>query len=277
MWSQLSLALLMSCALLGQLSCLDTELSSSDSLLRADAVTDCSQQLLTCLTPNLKNPFTTITDLKKNCNELINCKLDKCNQLLQTGQNVNSLGKCLGMSCNALDPVKLLPQLLQNGQFIPNLIQLLVIRCLPIGGLTTEALYQPRVNYTRGDCDIEGKEVYGKSYAFGVVKPGDEQALQEAVATIGPISVCIQCPKGFWFYKGGITDDPNCKSDLITVDHCVLVVGYGTDTKTKQNYWLVKSSSGENWGEDGYVRMARNKHNQCAIATQAVYPVVTPV
>ncbi|XP_054165839.1 procathepsin L-like [Oppia nitens] len=144
-------------------------------------------------------------------------------------------------------------------------------------GLTTEALYKPRVNYTKGHCDYYVKTVYGKAYAFGILKPGDEQALQEAVATIGPISVCIQCPKGFWFYKGGITDDPNCKSDLITVDQCVLVVGYGTDTKTKQDYWLVKSSSGENWGEDGYVRMARNKHNQCAIATLASYPVITRV
>ncbi|XP_054165838.1 crustapain-like [Oppia nitens] len=146
-----------------------------------------------------------------------------------------------------------------------------------IGGLTTEALYQPRVNYTRGQCDSDGKAIYGKSYSYGIVKPGDEQALQEAIATIGPISVCIQCPKGFWYYKGGIIDDPNCHSELTKTDHCVLVVGYGTDTKSKQDYWLVKNSVGQHWGENGYIRMARNKHNQCAIATMASYPVVTPV
>lgn len=92
-----------------------------------------------------------------------------------------------------------------------------------------------------------------------------EDALKEAVATVGPISVGIDADSIF-FYSSGIFYDPNCGD---WTDHAVLAVGYGTEAG--EDYWLVKNSWGTGWGEDGYIRMARNKDDMCGIATFATY------
>jgi hypothetical protein len=90
---------------------------------------------------------------------------------------------------------------------------------------------------------------------------GDENALG-AMVDIGPVSVVIN---GNWFasYTGGVAN-PDCESQIPSF-WSVLVVGYGVDTSTGTDYWLVKNSLGTGWGEAGYFRIVRNQ-NKCGIA-----------
>merc|ERR1712080_749037 len=111
--------------------------------------------------------------------------------------------------------------------------------------------------------------------AYKTIPTGDENALQAAVANVGPISVGIDASQeSFQLYQKGVYYEPDCSSQFL--DHGVLAVGYGTKKMhgKSKDFWLVKNSWGTDWGMHGYIEMSRNVNNSCGIATQASYPVV---
>ncbi|XP_043529776.1 procathepsin L-like [Frieseomelitta varia] len=138
------------------------------------------------------------------------------------------------------------------------------------GGLDKEANYPYEAK--NDNCRYDAVNKGASDNGFVCIPVGDEQKLKAAVATKGPVSVAIDAShQSFQFYSEGIYYEPKCSSQ--NLDHGVLVVGYGTD-ENGQDYWLVKNSWSEAWGNNGYIKMARNKQNHCGIATDAVYPLV---
>ena len=52
----------------------------------------------------------------------------------------------------------------------------------------------------------------------------------------------------------GVLSPPSPQS-LIVVNHCLSVVGWGTD-ETGAAFWIVQNSFGPEWGEHGFARMS---------------------
>lgn len=79
---------------------------------------------------------------------------------------------------------------------------------------------------------------------FVDLKSGDEEALKEAVATVGPVSIAIDVTEDkFMLYKDGVFFDDTCANGQDDLNHGVLVVGYGPSDKmrtTQDNdkYWI---------------------------------------
>jgi cathepsin L len=139
-------------------------------------------------------------------------------------------------------------------------------------GLCTEDSYQ----YTASDGSCKASSCTTASPAATVtgytdINQGSEDDLTNALATVGPVSVAIDAShQSFQFYKSGVYHELLCSSTRL--DHGVTAVGYGT--MGSKDYYIVKNSWGTVWGEQGYINMARNKNNNCGIASSASYPLV---
>jgi C1A family cysteine protease len=73
------------------------------------------------------------------------------------------------------------------------------------------------------------------------------------VATIGPVVVQIYVSQNFIQYVSGVLSDSLCVPSNLP-NHDVLVIGYGT--LNGHDYWLIKNSSGQDWGLSGYAMLA---------------------
>ena len=139
------------------------------------------------------------------------------------------------------------------------------------GGLCSEKEYPYKAE--GGSCEASScGTLYDPISSYTDVTSRSEPDLETATAA-GCVSVAIEADQfAFQYYSSGILDG-TCGTNL---DHGVLVVGYGNDGN--QEYWKVKNSWGESWGEDGYVLICKEcnkngKDGECGILMQPSYPV----
>jgi cathepsin L len=137
-------------------------------------------------------------------------------------------------------------------------------------GIDTETSYPYKA--IDESCRFSKSNIGATDTGFTDIKTGDESDLENAIATVGPISVAIDASQdSFQFYKSGVYYEPDCSSEQL--DHGVTAVGYDTSSDGKK-YYIVKNSWGLSWGNKGYIWMSREHDNNCGIATAASYPLV---
>ena len=121
---------------------------------------------------------------------------------------------------------------------------------------------------------------------------GNATAMQHALVTFGPLWISLyvgsycsnasasSCPVQpdtarnimtmFQGYAGGIFQVQGCKTSTSNNNHAMVIVGYGHDSKTNLDFWKVRNSWGNGWGEDGYVRIQRGV-NMCNVESDAFF------
>lgn len=136
-------------------------------------------------------------------------------------------------------------------------------------GISSDSNY--RYRNANGECDRENYDklpIVLKGY--GEVASDDEDLLKHAVFKVGPILVAIDINhESFMRYRSGIYFEPDCSHEA---NHALLLVGYGNEKNV--DYWIVKNSFGDKWGERGFMKIARNSESHCGIASEPIYPIL---
>ncbi|KRX00926.1 hypothetical protein PPERSA_09532 [Pseudocohnilembus persalinus] len=138
-------------------------------------------------------------------------------------------------------------------------------------GITLLSKY-PYVSGKNGEvaaCKVENGEYYISSYTQ-IVGAGHCLNIQEA-AQNQPLYARV-IASDWKLYDSGIFD--GCVSENPDeINHGVGIVGFNTESDdSDKQYWIIRNSWGEDWGEKGYMRLQFG--NSCAICNDSYFPTV---
>eukprot|EP00439_Symbiodinium_sp_Y106_P037572 s7585_g4.t1 len=123
-------------------------------------------------------------------------------------------------------------------------------------GLSASASYTGDREATE-HCKTGSRSAVVKANSFVKLPVNKLSPLMMAIQH-GPVVVSVD--GGPWgSYESGVFN--GCRRDA-TVNHAVLLVGYGHDATVNMDYWLVRNSWGEWWGENGFIRILRHSSDE---------------
>uniref|UniRef100_A0A9I9D5P3 Cysteine proteinase RD19a-like n=1 Tax=Cucumis melo TaxID=3656 RepID=A0A9I9D5P3_CUCME len=135
---------------------------------------------------------------------------------------------------------------------------------LKAGGLMKEQDY-PYTGTDHSTCNFDKSKIAASIANFSVVNSLDEDQIAANLVKNGPLAIAINAVF-MQTYIGGVSCPFICSNRL---DHGVLLVGYGSAgyapiRMRDKDYWIIKNSWGENWGENGYYKICRGR-NICGV------------
>lgn len=102
-----------------------------------------------------------------------------------------------------------------------------------------------------------------------------ENKMEVFVSKYGPLAIKVDADP--WRdYTGGIVRY-HCSSYQDSGDHAVQIVGYSVDNTHNPPlpYWIIRNSWGEDWGENGYIRVYRGE-NVCGVTNDVNFAFSSP-
>ncbi|KAI4469040.1 fetuin [Holotrichia oblita] len=126
-----------------------------------------------------------------------------------------------------------------------------------IGGLELEKDYP----YDAENEKCQYNQTLFRAQVTGAVNISqNEDDMAKWLVANGPIAIAINA-NAMQFYVGGVSHPWKFLCNPTSLDHGVLIVGYGVHTyptfKKTLPYWIVKNSWGKSWGQQGYYLVYR--------------------
>jgi len=123
--------------------------------------------------------------------------------------------------------------------------------------------YTSGITGQTGTCKSNKADVIedvGPTYKLIASTPSQESNMLAQIQE-SPMSVCVDATLWQTYQGGVITASSGCGTEI---DHAVQATGYNAEG----NYWIVRNSWGESWGENGFVWVEYGS-NVCGITDQA--------
>jgi C1A family cysteine protease len=140
-------------------------------------------------------------------------------------------------------------------------------------GLETEEDYSYKGVDSK--CEFNNKKERVKISGYDVCNENDKSCSNDEdlfkVLSKGPVAAVVDASDEFMLYDGGIFDKP-CKE----YNHAILVVGFTKkEHEGEDNYWIIKNSWGNFWGDHGYIKIKQSSnYNSCLLNKYYVRPYI---
>jgi cathepsin L len=116
----------------------------------------------------------------------------------------------------------------------------------------TSAAVKPLFLGMSAPAASQGGAAFGMT-GWSTLPKNQYEPLKRALALTGPVAVSVAADQ--WFsYDFGIFN--GCGKDAV-ISHAVVAIGYGEEAGTK--YWAIQNSWGDDWGEEGNIRLERHE------------------
>lgn len=115
----------------------------------------------------------------------------------------------------------------------------------------------PKCTKTCSESGYKGDYSSDKVKAKTAYSVSGIDKIKTELATNGPLAVAFTVYEDFVTYKSGVYKHTTGSA---LGGHAVLMVGYGTENG--EDYWLVKNSWNDQWGDGGFFKIA---HGECGI------------
>jgi cathepsin X len=128
--------------------------------------------------------------------------------------------------------------------------------CRTCGGFSDSAGECVELDYFPNATVAEYGEIGGGIFDMFEDPAKRAHKIKAEIYARGPVATTINADP-LRDYAGGILDDETASTDT---NHIVSITGFGRDPDTKQEYWIIRNSWGEYWGEMGFARIAAGKN-----------------